>query len=110
MISSDLARQDPLDVIPALVPVKNGAAGDILALVGECCSAKEVIVAVQESVERVGVMMSTGSDEDEAENDARRSPASQLGALISLYTSCEFYSHFLNYCTKLQASCSNSSP
>ncbi|KZP23532.1 hypothetical protein FIBSPDRAFT_1042955 [Athelia psychrophila] len=77
---------DPLDVIPALVPVGNEAARDILALAGECSSAKEVVVAVQESVERVEAMLSAGSDEDDAETDARRSPASQLDVLISLYT------------------------
>lgn len=103
MISSELAMQDPLDVIPALVPVGNEAARDILALAGECSSAKEVVVAVQESVERVEAMLSAGSDEDDAETDARRSPASQLDVLISLYTACELYSHSSNYCTKSQS-------
>ncbi|KAF7984425.1 hypothetical protein HWV62_14488 [Athelia sp. TMB] len=83
-----LSRQlDPLDVIPALIRIEDTAARDILALTGECSSAKEVVVAVQESIERITAVIQDDAEEIELDKADQRSPAGQLGVLISLYAS-----------------------
>lgn len=79
----------------------NAAARNILALTGECSSAKEVVVAVQEAIERVEAGMSQDSDEDEPAKDERSSLANQLDVLISLYRACKSklhcHEHFFRY-------------
>ena len=77
--------QDPLEVVPLLLPRTENAAHDILCLVGECSNAKEVIVTTQASIERLG---STGLGDDE-ELEEHSTPLSQLITLVSLYASCE---------------------
>ncbi|THH07047.1 hypothetical protein EW145_g3654 [Phellinidium pouzarii] len=44
---------DALHVIPLLIDSTNPTANDILALLGECGNAKEVVISVQESLERM---------------------------------------------------------
>jgi hypothetical protein len=75
-------------VITALLPVRGEAAKKIMALAGDNCSAKEIIIAVQEAVERIQNSFSHESDEDEEENTL--SLVDQLCTLISLYSSCKF--------------------
>ena len=76
-------------MIPTLLPVQGEAVKEIMILVGDYCSAKEIIIAVQEAVERIQISLSTQSDEDEEE---RKGPSLvvQLDILTALYSSCEF--------------------
>jgi hypothetical protein len=73
-------------VIPTILPTQGEAAREIMALVGSNCSAKEVIIAVQEALERI--QSSFYSEDDDEEK--RISVVGQLDSLISLYASCEF--------------------
>jgi hypothetical protein len=84
--------QDPLKVIPTLLPVQGEAVKEIMILVGDYCSAKEIIIAVQEAVERIQSRFSVGVDEEEDEENTL-SLVGQLDTLILLYSSCT-----LNFC------------
>jgi len=76
--------QDPLDTIPLLLPERDQAAKDILALVGECGNAKEVVIATQEAIERIESILDSEDDDLEASG----TQSSQLIMLIDLYSSC----------------------
>ncbi|KAF8872735.1 hypothetical protein BD779DRAFT_1679562 [Infundibulicybe gibba] len=74
---------DALNTLPLLVPSRDPGARDILSLIGECCSAKEVVMAVQETIERLG--SATDSEDDD---EAVALPlSSQLATCVELYTS-----------------------
>ncbi|RDB27543.1 hypothetical protein Hypma_003813 [Hypsizygus marmoreus] len=83
---------DPLTVLPLLLPRKDPSAKDILALIGECCPAKEVIIAVQEAIEQLEISYDkdeedeNGDDDDTALNDLSR--PGQLVTLVEVYSSC----------------------
>lgn len=81
--------QDPLNMLPHLLPSSQPAAKNLIALIGECSSAKEVLIAVQEILERVDTTLSLEMEEEEEEHDdaSRASPTDQLISLISLYNS-----------------------
>ena len=68
-----------------MLPAQGEAAREILALAGNHCSAKEVIIAIQEAVERI---QNYFSDEDDDE-DSGLSLVGQLDTLVSLYSSCK---------------------
>jgi hypothetical protein len=72
-----------------LLPVQGEVAKKIITLAGDNCSAKEVIIVVQEAVERIQGSFSSESDEDEEEGNTL-SLVSQLCTLVSLYSSCKF--------------------
>lgn len=93
-------------MLPVLLPCNDPAARDILTVIGECGSAKEVVMAIQEAVEQLERLL--GSDEAVVDNDAQRSddeeectslegksrlnsPITQLTILIDLYGSCKFW-------------------
>ena len=79
-------------VIPILLPLPSSSAKDILSLTGECCSAKEAIIAIQESVERVRSRLLDENDEDERQDsEDLLSHTAQLITLTSLYSSCTSY-------------------
>ena len=76
-----------------------------MAVIGECGSAKEVVMAVQEAIEQlerfldsdgaVGDNDDRRSDDEEefpssAEKSKLNSPSTQLTILIDLYGSCKF--------------------
>lgn len=82
-------------MIPLLLPSKHAGAQNIISLLGECCSAKEVVIAVQEAVERLQMSLSTESDEEEEEDV--QSYAVMLGILISLYSSGMFNGSLTNF-------------
>lgn len=76
-------------MVPILLPIQSRSAKDILSLIGECCSAKEAIIAIQESAELVRSWLSDGNDEDgQEDSEDLLSPTTQLITLISLYSSC----------------------
>lgn len=72
-------------MIPIILPVQGEAARDIIALVGNNCIAKEVIIAIQEAVEWIHLLYSEDDD-----GEMQISLVSQLDSLISLYASSEF--------------------
>lgn len=82
-------------MIHPLLSTRDPAAREMITLIGDYSSAKEVIIAVQESVERIETSLSAESDEDEEQKE-ERSLVDQLDILISLYSSGEFMfcSHF----------------
>ena len=78
--------QDPLNSIPLLLPCNNPAARDIISLIGECGPAKEIVMTVQEAVERLEHSLEREEEEEEPEST---SPIDQLLILIDLYASGE---------------------
>lgn len=74
--------------IPALLPIPDSpSAKDILSLATECCSAKEAIIAIQESVEHIRSRLSDENDEEDEEAEVRLSPTDRLITLTALYSS-----------------------
>ena len=45
VLNVEIELQDMLNSIPLLLSCDHPAAGDLLSLIGECCSAKEVVIA-----------------------------------------------------------------
>ena len=85
-----------MDVIPLLLPLGDASAKDILALLGACAPAKEVIIAVQEGMERLERAYADESDEEDDDDETKTlSVPAQLNVLIGLYASCMFFPHFL---------------
>ena len=74
-----------------------------MTVIGECGSAKEVIMAVQEAIEQMERLLDSddafGDDDDRRSDDKKESsarksklnsPTTQLIILIDLYGSCKF--------------------
>ena len=75
-------------MVPLLLPSKDSSAQDILGLLGEHGPAKEVAIAVQESVEHLeGLYDESYGDENDEDDNIRSIPA-RLTTLIQLYASC----------------------
>ncbi|KAK0201535.1 hypothetical protein DFS33DRAFT_1385836 [Desarmillaria ectypa] len=70
---------DPLNTLPPLLGSSERAASDILNLMGRCCNAKEIVIGVQEAVERLEHHLATDFDDEQAK------PNGQLLALIRMY-------------------------
>lgn len=85
--------QDPLNTIPLLLRCDDLAARDIISLIGECGSAKEVVMTVQEAAERLEHSLEREEDEDEDEKEGNHpkstSHIDQFLILIDLYASGE---------------------
>lgn len=85
-----------MSTLPIILSSRDPAAKDIIALIGEHSSAKEVIIAVQEATERLESTMSKRLDDidDEDDDDVEEkylAPSSQLVSLVSLYSTCKVY-------------------
>ncbi|KAJ7053285.1 hypothetical protein C8F01DRAFT_552006 [Mycena amicta] len=78
------AHLDPLTILPPLLQTRRSGANDLIALVGECGSAKEIVIAVQEILERVARALAV---EEEDDSDDSTPPAQQLLSLIRLSNS-----------------------
>jgi len=96
-LNVEIELQDPLNSIPLLLSCDDPAAGDLLSLIGECCSAKEVVIAVQEAVERLEVSLNSDDDkfeevEQKVPQQAAPSPVARLCILTGLYAACELFS------------------
>ncbi|KAF7328900.1 hypothetical protein MVEN_02519700 [Mycena venus] len=76
---------DPLGILPYLIPSRQPAAKNLISLVGECASAKEVVIAVQEILERLESALN--EEEDDTEDSISEDPSEQLISLIRLYNS-----------------------
>ena len=81
--------QNPLDILPLLLPCVDQAAEGILSLVGECCPSKEVVIAVQEAIEHVE--SSLNEEDTEEERKLSRTLPNQLITLVGLLTACEYF-------------------
>lgn len=74
-------------MLPLLLPCSDSAAKDIVALLGECSPAKEVVMAAQEVVERIQGSLETEDNEDDVEDQRGTSTPSQLLTIVQLYAS-----------------------
>lgn len=94
-----------MNTLPVLLPCNDPAARDILVVIGECGSPKEVVMAVQEAIEQLERLLDSdgaigdnddrrSDDKEECPSFARKSklnsPTTQLTILIDLYGSCKF--------------------
>lgn len=92
-------------MLPVLLPCNDPTARDIMSVIGECGSPKEVVMAAQEAIEQLELLLD--SDGEVGDNVDRRSddkeecppfagksrlnsPTTQLTILIDLYGSCKF--------------------
>ncbi|KAF9525400.1 hypothetical protein CPB83DRAFT_897004 [Crepidotus variabilis] len=82
---------DPLDMLPILLPCSDPAAAEIVSLIGECGSAKEVVIAAQEAAERLRRSFELDGEDEENQDaqpiDDYENQSRQLFALINLYSS-----------------------
>ncbi|KAJ7302364.1 hypothetical protein DFH08DRAFT_905432 [Mycena albidolilacea] len=76
---------EPLSILPHLLPSRQLAAKNLISLIGECGNAKEVVIAVQEALERVDSALN--EEEDDPDDSNSESPSDQLISLIHLYNS-----------------------
>ncbi|KAM5533923.1 hypothetical protein V8D89_012463 [Ganoderma adspersum] len=80
---------EPLTIIPIVVSVPKDDADELIGLMSAGCSAKEVVMAVEEVVEILDRTLQTGEDEGEDEDDSgslRLSPARQLVRILRAYS------------------------
>ena len=81
-----------MNTIPLLLRCNDPAARDIISLVGECGSAKEVVMTVQEAAERLEHSLEQ-EEEDESDEEGSQPKSTslidQLLILIDLYASGE---------------------
>ncbi|KAH9477682.1 hypothetical protein JR316_0009908 [Psilocybe cubensis] len=85
---------DPLNTLPHLLSSKDVAAKDIISVIGHYCSAKEVVMAVQEALERLEYSLDVESEHEEGHDITQRQGDSkydltlnQFIILIDTYTS-----------------------
>ncbi|KJA26965.1 hypothetical protein HYPSUDRAFT_63726 [Hypholoma sublateritium FD-334 SS-4] len=87
---------DPLNMIPLLLPCDDFEARNIIALIGNCSSAKEVVMTVQEAMERLERALEREDDDDEKDeakdedvlhSRKQNSTIIQFLILIELYSS-----------------------
>jgi hypothetical protein len=79
--------QDALLLIPLLLPCSRDGADDLLTLIAHHCSAKEVIIAAQEEIERLRSELLEEESDDESEGVTL---AVQLIRLLSLFAKSEY--------------------
>ncbi|KAF9450507.1 hypothetical protein P691DRAFT_758101 [Macrolepiota fuliginosa MF-IS2] len=71
---------DVLTILPVLLPCQDLAARDLIAIMGECSSAKEVVMAAQEQVEQIAERA-----EDDDGDEKERGWVERLVELVELY-------------------------
>jgi len=92
-------------MLPLLISCDDPAARDLINLIGECGSAKEVVMAVQEAAEKLECAFeedSDGEDQDESRIGSPKphrttSNVGQLKIMLELYASGEFHSVFTRF-------------
>ncbi|KAH9896973.1 hypothetical protein C8Q73DRAFT_687966 [Cubamyces lactineus] len=77
---------NPLTVIPIVIGSTKNGVDDILDLVSKECSAKEVVMAVEEAVETLERRPQSGEEDEGEEQSGRASAAVQVTRLIKAYT------------------------
>lgn len=88
-----MLTQDALNILSILLPCKDPAARNLLAIMGQQSSAKEVVMAVQEEVEKVAEQ---AKDEDDEGHDSetaaeKTSWGERLLELVDLYHAGSFF-------------------
>ena len=79
--------QEPLTIIPIVVSVPKDGADELIGLMSAECSAKEVVMAVEEVVETLDRVLQTDEDEDEDDSESLRlSPSRQLVRILRAYS------------------------
>jgi len=74
-----------------LIPLADSDASELLDLVSQCGSAKEVVVATQEALEKIERALSEEEDEAHMERTVpRKSNIDQLLTAVSMYMAGEF--------------------
>ncbi|KXN92552.1 hypothetical protein AN958_05407 [Leucoagaricus sp. SymC.cos] len=66
---------DPLSILSVLLPLRNSDAQNWIEFLGRCCSAKEVVLAIQEELERI---TERAENDEEGENSGDSSGKSTL--------------------------------
>ncbi|KAI1798095.1 hypothetical protein LXA43DRAFT_875891 [Ganoderma leucocontextum] len=74
---------EPLTVIPIMVSTPEDGVDELISLISRECSAKEVVIAVEEVVETLDRTLQSGEDASES---LRVSPARQLVRLLDAYS------------------------
>ncbi|KAF8157056.1 hypothetical protein B0H34DRAFT_483918 [Crassisporium funariophilum] len=74
--SGAMSHLDPLNTIPMLLPYDDPAARELIAAMGECGLAKEVVMAAQEAVERLERLLH--SDDDEGNDEEQLSETNEM--------------------------------
>ncbi|KAJ6608302.1 hypothetical protein B0H10DRAFT_1996587 [Mycena sp. CBHHK59/15] len=83
LCQSRIESLDPLSTLPHLLPSRADAAKELISYIGEHGSPKEIVIAVQEVLERVESAFNVEAGDGEEANTA--SPPDQLISLILLY-------------------------
>ncbi|CAA7268417.1 unnamed protein product [Cyclocybe aegerita] len=76
---------DPLNMLPHLLSCNHPGAQDMVSLIGECGSAKEVVMTVQEAVERLAPSFDDPDDAGTSREEPSVRKVQQLVVLIDLY-------------------------
>ena len=93
---SDPIPQEPLTLMPIVVSCSAKGADGFIDLMARECSAKEVVIAVEEAIESLHRRLQDGASEDEDEDEdkddgpGRASPGSQLVRLVRSYSAGAF--------------------
>ena len=85
-----LLTQEPLTIIPIVVPTLKDGADELIGLMSTDCSAKEVVMSAEEVVETLDRTLQTGEDEDDSDS-LRLGPARQLVRLLGAYSACRSF-------------------
>jgi hypothetical protein len=73
-------------VLPVLVNCKDTSSEDLLSLVAECTSAKEVIIAAQEALEQLNMTLDNyDSEAEDEESQTSLDPTARLIRLLYVY-------------------------
>ncbi|KAI0635285.1 hypothetical protein C8Q77DRAFT_1217164 [Trametes polyzona] len=79
---------EPLTVLPTVVGSAQDGADELIDLMAAECSAKEVVMAVEEAVEILDRRLQSGDGEEHEEDEAAKaSPSKQIVRFIRAYTS-----------------------
>ncbi|PIL27618.1 hypothetical protein GSI_10770 [Ganoderma sinense ZZ0214-1] len=78
---------EPLTIIPIVVSITKDGADELIDLMSAECSAKEVVMAVEEVIETLDRTLQTGDDDEEDGSQSQRlGPARQLARLLGPYS------------------------
>lgn len=83
-----------MTVIPIVVRSIDNGADALMDVMAAECSAKEVVMAVEEVVEAIDRRLQSTDEEEEEDDDTRHASSSrQLERLIRTYTTCKYRSN-----------------
>ena len=78
-----------MTVIPIVIGSAKEGVDGILDLMTKKCSAKEVVMAVEEAVETLERRLQSGEEDEDEEQSGRARPAVQITRLIKAYTNSQ---------------------